>query len=389
MKIAIVGSKKGTRELAPFDDLDTEIWVFNEALSQKIRGDDGEPYHWVKRANVVFQMHDPAVYRSKHNRSDSWHWDWLQEKHGDLRIYMQDVDPDVPNSVRYPREEINKLLSDFRQGLDLQAREFLTSSVAQAFALAILQKPERILVFGVDMESETEYWYQRECVTFWIGLALGKGIPVDMYSGDDIFSRPTYGYEGYVWAEPVSFKEKMDIISPDIADMKNRIHEFEMEMDEHWQEKDIDDYIKRLGALYTLFGNYEGQYFELNRYRFKSEEYISEGKPAYIDRNEYELAAAQAHRDLESFGPMVYRTVGHVDIGFGTYKNTRNPVHLEQFKQWVKEHMDAIYNFGRAQGIYDINRELAFEMDRHLKAAGGIKTVQSLLKTPEQSKLGA
>ena len=382
MKIAIVGSHRETRDLAPFDDPDTEIWVFNEAYSQLIRGDDGEPYHWVKRADVVFQMHDPAVYRSQFNRSDKWHWDWLQKEHGNLRIYMQNVDPDVPNSVRYPIEDIDHLLDNFRQGLELHPVTFLTSSIAQALALAITMKPEKIMLYGVEMHSETEYWYQRECVTFWVGLALGIGIPVDMLSGDDIYGRPTYGYEGYIWAEPQSFKEKADLLEPDVKDLKQRIFDFEKDMDDHWKDEDIKDYIKRLGSIYTLFGNYEGQLFELNRYRFKSEEYINEGKPAYIDRNEYEMAAAQAHRDLEGFGPMVYRTVGHVDIGYGTYRNTRNPVHLEQLKQWVKEHMDANYNFGRAQGIYDVNRELAFEMDRHLKAAGGIKTVHSLLKTP-------
>jgi len=96
--VAIVGSHRETRDLAPWDDPNIEIWAFNEAYSQKIHGDDGEPYQWCKRADVVFQLHDPVVYQSVNNRSDRHHWEWLQAEHENLRIYMQYHDDLIPNS---------------------------------------------------------------------------------------------------------------------------------------------------------------------------------------------------------------------------------------------------------------------------------------------------
>jgi len=82
--LAIVGSHPATRELAPYEDPNFEIWLFNEAAMKP------EIY---RRWDALLQMHKPEVYASTANWVNPEHWPWLQRDHGDKRIFMQDVDP--------------------------------------------------------------------------------------------------------------------------------------------------------------------------------------------------------------------------------------------------------------------------------------------------------
>ncbi len=117
--LAIVGSHPDTRENAPFDDPNFEIWLYNEAPQKP------EVY---SRWDACLQIHLPEVYSATHNWVNADHWEWLQKDHGpDKRIFMQDVDHRVPNSVKYPLEEI----------LEQFERRYLRSSPAEALALAL------------------------------------------------------------------------------------------------------------------------------------------------------------------------------------------------------------------------------------------------------------
>jgi hypothetical protein len=102
----------------------------------------------------------------------------------------------------------------------------------------------------------------------------------------------------------------------------------------------------------------------------------------FIDRNEYEMAAAEANKGLVIIGPQLYRNVGHVDLTLETYQYTTNPHYLPQLKHHCEEYLKSQYQYGKEQGKFEENRRLAQEMDKRLKAAGGIKSVQSVLGLP-------
>jgi hypothetical protein len=376
-KLAIVGTHKDTRDYAPFDDLDFDIWVFNEALSQVIHDKYNNPYKWVRRADAVFQMHEPAVYMSPNNRSDKFHWDWLQENHDDLKIYMQEVDPLVPNSVRYPKEDVDALLDSFRQGMSLEKRSFLTSTPAQAMALGIVLGYKHIDIYGCNMASETEYAFQREGFTFWVGYALGHGITINMYSGDEIFDRPIYGYEGYVETPPEYFKQRIDELTPAISAQRESIHQLDSRLNENWQNG-VGEYISEISSANSNLGYLEGQLDENERYLFKIEQMKRDNELSFIDLNEYEMASAEANKNMINLGPLVYRTVGHVDLTLETYQFTKNPHYLPQLKFHVQDHIKANYEYGRAQGKFEENRRFANDMYKRIQAAGGTKSVQSI-----------
>ena len=162
--VAIIGSHPLSRGDFDFNRTDCEIWVFNEALASD----------WCKRATAVFQMHTPTIWKNPLNRNDPGHAAWLMS--GDTPIiYMQEKYQEVPKAVKYPLDEVIQLLQPFNY------KKYLTSSVSQAIALTIVQGFEKIELYGIGMETETEYFYQRDCVAFWTGYAVGRGIVVDAH----------------------------------------------------------------------------------------------------------------------------------------------------------------------------------------------------------------
>ena len=106
-KLAIVGTHKGTRNNAPFDDPDVDIWVFNESAQTTPEFYPNEPdKQWCTRWDAVIQLHKKDVYQSPTNWVNPRHWEWLQRDHGDKVIWLQEDDENVPNGRKYPLDEI-------------------------------------------------------------------------------------------------------------------------------------------------------------------------------------------------------------------------------------------------------------------------------------------
>jgi hypothetical protein len=73
-------------------------------------------------------------------------------------------------------------------------REYFTSSMAYMMALAIMQDPKRIKISKVCMSIDTEYYFQRACLEYYIGFANGHGIEVIIDQESEIlFSTHLYG----------------------------------------------------------------------------------------------------------------------------------------------------------------------------------------------------
>jgi len=74
----------------------------------------------------------------------------------------------VPSSKRYPIEEIIKEFGS----------DYFTNSIAYAIALAIYFEAEEIKLYGASLAWESEYYYERPCVEYWIAYARGRGVKV-------------------------------------------------------------------------------------------------------------------------------------------------------------------------------------------------------------------
>jgi len=95
-------------------------------------------------------------------------------------------DGDIIDQSSYP---LKPIISKFNS-------RFFTNSISYMIAYALLNDFKKISIYGVDMDSESEYAFQRPSVTYWIGYARGLSVEVIIASEIDspIF---LYGFEDY------------------------------------------------------------------------------------------------------------------------------------------------------------------------------------------------
>lgn len=369
--LAIVGSHPETREQAPFDNPAVAVWVFNEAPNQS----------WVKRWDADFQMHLPTVYRNPYNRTDPKHWEWLQQKHG-KPIYMQAVDPNVPDSKAYPMEAICKrFLRNFVawEPDGLKHLKYFTSTIAMALALAAYQGYERIQVYGVEMASTTEYVYQRDCTAFWFGLLLGLGIQVELHSALGIFDQPIYGFDGDLVYRPEMFSDRLAEKRQAVGAADERVAKAQ----ERLQNTDVEDAAALANAMKERFdagsqrGELKGEIETLLVYLDKTNAMIADTGIALIARQEYEFNTAAAQKEIEVIKGNINRADGVLDYLHRAYTATKDQRAAQGFAALASQQHSMGEQLGFQVGKVNENMFWLKRADGLYKAAGGQKSVDA------------
>lgn len=169
-KVALVGFCQGSRDLAPYLDGTFEIWGLNKG------------YIFQPCASRWFEMHGPGIYKWPIRRPHR-HMDFLKAFPGP--VYMHEADPEIPNSVAFPLADVAKSLGPnvFRLQQDnslqpMTANPYISSSIAWQIALAIHERFDEIHLYGIDLNTGSEYAWQKPGVEFLLGLAAGRGIKV-------------------------------------------------------------------------------------------------------------------------------------------------------------------------------------------------------------------
>ena len=179
-KLAIVGAQERTRNNAPFDNPEYDIWVVSNWANAE----------WAKRVDAVIEVHNQGIY--KNHPKDPAYWYWLQNNET-ATVYMQYPDKSVPRSVEMPIEELQALTDNLH--VLGQSAQVINSSIAFALALAIHLGYEQIDIYGVEMAASSEYRSQQPIFAFWVGYAAGKGIKLNVNCTEGLFIQPLYGYE--------------------------------------------------------------------------------------------------------------------------------------------------------------------------------------------------
>lgn len=171
-KVAIVGGGK-TRTAAPFDSYDWEIWACNSMWS--ICRDKAGCF----RADRWFEMHPMSVQTPEEMKA-------IHNCPVPLYTLERLEQDECPNSVRYPLEQI---MGRFK-------RPYFNNTIAYQIALAIHEQFSTIGLFGIDMDGTSrEAICEKACVEYWIGIALGAGIQVDLPKGSSLATQEyLYGY---------------------------------------------------------------------------------------------------------------------------------------------------------------------------------------------------
>lgn len=183
--VAIVGFAPVTFQHA-LGTMADEVWTMNHA------------YRIIPDERVItrlFDLHKIEYLDDENAGGGPEYWGWLQKPHA-FPIYMQEHDPRIPASVRYPLEEVcDSLFPSFLRGDKMI--QYFTSSFSFMMALAIHEGFQRVEVYGIEMGTNTEYIYQRDGAALVIGLALGRGMQVILHPDSTLFKAKLYGYEDY------------------------------------------------------------------------------------------------------------------------------------------------------------------------------------------------
>jgi hypothetical protein len=186
MKIALLGAAPSSCKLAPFDDINWEIWACS-------LGNYSAP-----RVDAWFEMH------SLDRKWVSGNEPYIAALQAHPRVYVSAPDERLPRAILYPKEILDAYGGQYVQS-------FCQSSVSYMLALAISLKPEKIGLWGIDMAAADEYGQQRPGCHFFFNEADKAGIEIGAPVQSDILEPlPLYGYKEHYpmyWRQRVRKKE--------------------------------------------------------------------------------------------------------------------------------------------------------------------------------------
>lgn len=132
-----------------------------------------------------FDLHRPECYTVEKKRWNPRYYSWLKALQ--TPIFMQEDVPEIPMSVRYPKERI---LAEFRR--------YFTNHCAWMIALAMTEGITHIGLFGCQYSGGGEREKQRESLIYWLGrFEQAGGTVVIPPKYNTIFEMPLYGYESH------------------------------------------------------------------------------------------------------------------------------------------------------------------------------------------------
>ena len=195
-EVAIVGFAEKSRQTVWPDGV--EVWTLNCAWRFDFA-----------RIDRLLEIHTLDQLTADRDNPQGWeadHWRWLQGV--TFPVYMQERIPEVPASVKYPLDEIIEDLfchlwreevyhgdtESTEKKKELIREKYLTSSVGLLMALAIYERVNRIYLSGIELETGSEYTYQRDGMTYLIGLANGRGIDVILSEKSGLMRAKLYGF---------------------------------------------------------------------------------------------------------------------------------------------------------------------------------------------------
>ena len=174
-KVVIVGFTPSRAE-APFLDPEYEVWCENALF---VHND-------VPRATRWFDLHNPELI-------DEVRRNFYAQI--DIPVFLHDVRADVPGSVKFPKEQLEKFVADLAPGSANMRGDYETNSISWMILLAMWEGFTTIDIYGVNMSQDTEYRHQKANVEYFLGICRGRGIEVNLPPTSDLLAAThQYGY---------------------------------------------------------------------------------------------------------------------------------------------------------------------------------------------------
>ena len=202
--VRIYGTARNIARTPPLSEKGVEVWLTN---SKQTWGRRYPPAleQWTRWFNLHSKHHILATYPSTYT--------FYQKEAEGRPIYLQRVQPDIPTSVAFPYEEIQRHFAT-----EKGPNRYFTCSACWLIALAILEGFERIELWGFALSDAKRkfgpcYTFERPAFFYWIQQARNRGIEVTYQKeierlpfepGDpDSYNGLVYGYQTKPETPPV------------------------------------------------------------------------------------------------------------------------------------------------------------------------------------------
>lgn len=165
--VQIIGTAPNSRYITTVPG--AERWCSNAVRSYGLNCSSAQTT-WTRWFNFHSKAHILKTY------PESWEL-W---KTADKPIYLQQTDPDIPMSLRFPREEIQNYFGGPQKG---SPGRYFTCSVCWLLAFAIMQEYNKIELWGFILRDKPHkphncYKFERPCFFYWVQQARDRGIEV-------------------------------------------------------------------------------------------------------------------------------------------------------------------------------------------------------------------
>lgn len=355
---------------------DADVFVFNEAANTAFKG---------QRIDGVFQLHIPVIWRNPNNRNDAGHYEWLQNT--TIPVLMQEQYDDVPASMRFPREDILKIIQN-AETPDGYIRE-VSCSPAWAIAYAIHKGYKRIEIYGVELASNTEYAYQQGNFKFWLGVAIGRGVQV--YIASSMFNNPQYGYEGEVEIPYQNFTERINELTSVRVKAKvnydRAVSAMADAMGVFMNGDNSAEIMKCAEAVINAgqdLGSIEGVTQVNEYYQQKADAMLKTSEQFVFSRQEFEHNARQAQNNAAKIQAR-YNGYGgqlsllHQAVVRAAKGSPKRKKQLDNYRNVFTEYVRASNELAGWLAAAQENTRYMARLDAGIKAAGGAKSEEVIL----------
>lgn len=362
--LVIMGSHPRTRGEFDWTRDDCDVLVFNEAMKQA----------WVQRADYVMQLHLPVIWRNPGNRNDANHYEWLKSGNTPI-IWMQEEYEDVPRSKKYPLDEVIKL-----------GGNYLTSSAAYAIAWGIYSGYERIEIYGVEMETNTEYQNQRPGIAYWVGFGRGAGVDIDFHG--NLLTCPLYGYEGDIKLPYEYFDKRTAELMVTVEASRNEYNEaretsnrsIEEYVDTGKEPEIVIKLLQKQVQLGALFGMQDGARQEVARYKGKADVQVKATGNYLFSRQEYEFSASTFIKNRDVSINDAKRLAEECQKQFNVVRSTGNAskrkARIGNFMKFVALYVQESVKVGMYDGAAKENMLFMKRLDELVLMAGGVASAE-------------
>lgn len=173
--VSVVGLAPMSVEHVLAEEEGTEIWGMNQAHHVY-------PPEVLQRFTRWFQIHPWEAVKARTNRAVG-HEEWLANCQ--IPVYMEEVQPEIPASVRYPFENVT---------LTIGSNYFACNTFCYMLALAIHEGFDKIRLYGEDMgPHDLGDGYARPCMEFLMGMAMGTGKEIWVAPESHLMVNDLYG----------------------------------------------------------------------------------------------------------------------------------------------------------------------------------------------------